>query len=146
MVEVPSKELKKLNLTTVYTSFDFFNLLENLQNSYEYWEQKAEIEQQKTQEKINNLENQTNNMDCENNQMWCMANDLEIKKLEAQKNITQNKSAWWIKAAYEFISNLPLISLEPQKVKFNLPWVDKRTIDKAIADLSSIKDIVLDDE
>lgn len=32
MVEIPSKELKKINLNTTYTSFDFSYLLENLRD------------------------------------------------------------------------------------------------------------------
>jgi hypothetical protein len=37
------------------------------------------------------------------------------------------------------MSNLPIISIEPQKVTFNLPWVDKKTIDKALRDFELTK-------
>jgi predicted ATPase len=37
------------------------------------------------------------------------------------------------------MSNLPIISIEPKKVTFNLPWVDKKTIDKVLIDFKLTK-------
>lgn len=43
--------------------------------------------------------------------------------------------AWnlgWIKAAFNMISNLPLLSIEPQPVYVNVPWIDKWILAKTI--------------
>jgi len=40
---------------------------------------------------------------------------------------------------YEFISNLPLVTLEVQKVYVDIPWADQETIDRAIADFQATK-------
>jgi hypothetical protein len=34
---------------------------------------------------------------------------------------------------------MPIIKIEPQKVNFNAPWIDKATLDKAIKDFQSAK-------
>jgi hypothetical protein len=44
-----------------------------------------------------------------------------------------------VKAAYDFMSRLPMINIETQKVNFNLPWIDKKTVDKAIRDFEITK-------
>jgi len=69
----------------------------------------------------------------------CLTTELEVSKLQAQKNLGQNKSLGGIKAAYEFLSNMPIVKIEPQKVNFNIPWIDKTTLDKAIADFEATK-------
>jgi hypothetical protein len=38
-----------------------------------------------------------------------------------------------IKEAYTFISNIPLIKIEKDVVKANIPWIDKESIDKSLA-------------
>ena len=114
--------------------------MDKLKNSYDAWEQKSKQKQDKIQSQIDNLENSAKNIDCEKDQIWCLTNSLERNKLSLQKNISSNTTAGWIKSAYEFMSNLPIINIETQKVNFNIPWPgDKKTIDKAILDFEATK-------
>lgn len=115
------------------------NFIENMKKQFSEWEQKAEWEQNKLQWELDSKEKEAKWMDCEKDQIWCYLNTAESAKLQAKKNIWSNKTVWWVKAAYEFMSNLPIISIQTQKVNFNLPWVDKKTIDKALRNFEFTK-------
>ncbi len=118
---------------------DWSGFMDKLKSNYDTWEQKALDEQSKLQSKIEANNKDWANINCDENSIWCLTNQLEWTKLEAQKNLGSNKTVGWIKSAYEFISNMPIIKIEPQKVNFNAPWIDKATLDKAIKDFQSAK-------
>jgi len=37
-----------------------------------------------------------------------------------------------IRGVYEFLGNLPMISIVPEQVNVNIPWIDESTLNKAI--------------
>lgn len=118
---------------------DWSGFMDKLKSNYDAWEQKSLEEQSKLQSKIDANNRAWANIDCNENSIWCLTNSLDTKKLEAQKNIGSNKTVWGVKSAYEFISNMPIIKIETQKVNFNAPWIDKATLDKAIKDFQATK-------
>ncbi|MBW7954446.1 VCBS repeat-containing protein [Candidatus Gracilibacteria bacterium] len=118
---------------------NFNNFLDNLKQKYSSGEQKAIDKQNQIDEKINNLETINSNLNCDENSSDCMLNELELQKLKAQKNIGENKSIGGIKRAYEFLSNMPIVKIESQKVNINIPWVDLETIEKTIDDFEATK-------
>jgi hypothetical protein len=55
----------------------------------------------------------------------------KIWKTKFWKTIKRAES--WIKEAYEFLSNIPLVKLKKETVNINIPWIDKETINKTLA-------------
>ena len=48
-------------------------------------------------------------------------------------NISQDyRAESWLQEAYQFLANIPLITLEEERVWVNIPWLDKETIDKTL--------------
>ncbi len=118
---------------------DFSGFLEKLKWSYSAGEETALQKQENIQAQIDAKNSQLSSLNCDENMTECLTTELEVSKLQAQKNLGQNKSLGGIKAAYEFLSNMPIVKIEPQKVNFNIPWIDKTTLDKAIADFEATK-------
>ncbi len=119
---------------------DWWGFLDNLQSSYSAWEETQEQKQASIQTEIDANKAELDKINCDENQTSCLAHELEISKLEAQKNLGANQTMWWIKSVYEFLSSMPMIKIEPQKVNFNIPWPwDKASIDKTIADFEATK-------
>jgi len=59
--------------------------------------------------------------------------------VKVDKNITWlvwtgaiNTANSWMKEAYAFLSNIPLVNISQESVNINLPWVDEPTIEKTI--------------
>lgn len=117
--------------------FNFF--IDGLKNAYSSGEQKSKEKQAQTQAQIDSQKWALNQKNCEEDSAGCLMDNLEISKLEAQKSLWNNQTVWGIKAAYEFLSSMPILKIEPQKVDFNIPWIDGTTIDKAIADFEATK-------
>lgn len=113
---------------------------DKFQSSYKAGEQKAQQEQDAIQNQIDSLSSQWEDVDCDENTTECLSRELEISKLKAQKNLWANQTVGWIQSVYEFLSSMPMVRIEPQKVYFNIPWPgDKASIDKAIADFEATK-------
>lgn len=64
----------------------------------------------------------------------CSNIDIKISELETSKSYWWSQIQSWISGVYEFMSNLPIINIQPQKVYVDIPWADQATIDKAILD------------
>ncbi len=127
------------DLSWVYDS-SWKDFQKNLKDAYSVWEKKSLEKQDKFDQKINASKNAWNKIDCDKDQMWCLTNTLQTNKLELQKTLQTNTTAGWIKSAYEFMSSLPIINIEPQKVNFNIPWPwDEKTINKFILDFEATK-------
>ena len=39
-----------------------------------------------------------------------------------------------VNEVYQFLSNLPLIALQPSTISVNIPWIDQTTLNKTIID------------
>jgi len=118
---------------------------EHTQKQDDIFDAQAEESQQRESEintQIANLKSQESSL-CgtgkDANGARCLGVRSEILKLEATRAATTNKVVWWIKSAYEFISNIPLVDLEVQKVYIDIPWADQETIERAITDFEATK-------
>jgi hypothetical protein len=60
--------------------------------------------------------------------------DLQISGLEQQKRISQPETLSGIKAAYEFLGNIPLVQIESETISVNVPWADASSLDRALTD------------
>lgn len=117
----------------------FWDFIDKLKKSYNEWEKNADIQKDKLAQKIEKEKAEQSKKDCEKDSIGCLVNDIEVTKLTAEKDLWTQKATSWIKAAYEFMSNMPIISIQTQKVNFNLPWIDKKTAERAIANFQITK-------
>ncbi len=94
---------------------------------------KEEKDDAKQKAKIAWLEARKASLNCgTKNEIECRAIDLEIKAIEVQEGVTWMVPLNWINSVFDFLSNIPLIKVEPQKVIINYPVVDS-SIDKFIS-------------
>lgn len=131
------------------------NLSEGLKEHFNTWVKDFDVDQLAVQDKISDLENDMYANNCyllEEKDLQCRMLEWWIEKLK-QDNGTiawvttwvkavQQKGKWymsWIKAAYQFLSSLPLISVEPEKVLVTIPWVDESTLKRATLDWKQTK-------
>ncbi len=126
--------------------FDWFkNFPDKISESWNKWKKEWENTEKELQSEIDDLNKQKSNLKCWGkdistaNQARCYSLDFEIKKAELEKDSSINQKASWIRAVYEFLSNLPLIAIAPEKVYVNVPNIDQNTVNKAIADAELTK-------
>lgn len=85
-------------------------------------------------------------MNCDgDNQIACLKADLEISKLKGKKDLGGHQTISGIRSAYEFLSNMPLVAIEPQTVPVNVPWVTGESIDKAKLDFERTRQQWIDE-
>jgi len=111
----------------------------------EYWEKwveeydkavkKEENSNEKIDKQIEKLEQEKSKLNCNKEVIKCSNISYKIWILESQKigNFWKAQNSW-IKTAFEFLSNIPIIELEPQQINIDIPWPDTGTIDKFIVD------------
>jgi hypothetical protein len=59
--------------------------------------------------------------------------DIQIANLEREKTFSSgNQVMSGVRGVYEFLGSLPMISITPEVVNVNVPWVDASTLNKAI--------------
>ncbi|MDD5769409.1 MAG: hypothetical protein PHE25_00425 [Candidatus Gracilibacteria bacterium] len=115
------------------------DFIKNLKDSFNKGEGNIKAKQNQIQSQIDAINNAKPKKDCEKDQIGCTLDSLETSKLAIKKAVTTNDTIGGIKGAYEFISTLPMISIQTQKVTLNVPWPDKKTIEKALADFEATK-------
>jgi len=90
---------------------------------------------EKVNKQIEKLEKDKKWLNCNKEVIKCSNIWYKIWILESQKigNFWKAQNSW-IKTALEFLSNVPIIELEPQQININIPWPDTGTLDKFIVD------------
>lgn len=66
--------------------------------------------------------------------------DKIVKKLPDGTESKIASAESWIKEAYGFLSQIPLVKIEKETVNLNIPWVDKESIDRTLASRKSTVD------
>lgn len=120
---------------------DFFS---DLDTAYQEWEEQMKEEKEQIAEKIGTIQAKIASLNCNTRDVskkdpQCLALEGQLSQLQGQYYIGKNQAVWWVKWVYQFLSNMPIVRFEPQKVEINLPWADKATIDKAIQDFEAAK-------
>ena len=62
----------------------------------------------------------------------CGILQLKVNDLEAKKWYWLSKQYSWIQQAYEFLSSVPIIQIESETIKINIPWIDETSLEKTI--------------
>lgn len=83
----------------------------------------------------NEIENQKENEKLKNMKEWAISKDTKSiinQQKQNLKNVATEAKQWLssIKAAYDVISNLPLINIESETIDINIPWIDIEDVDK----------------
>jgi hypothetical protein len=121
----------------IFDTFD--NFIPNLKKAWSDWSKKWENVEKSIDGEINFLNQEKASLNCDDNPIRCWSIDVETAKLELERDSSINQKASWIKAVYKFLSNLPLIAINPEKVHINVPNIDMNTINRAIADFELTK-------
>lgn len=113
------------------------NFFDKVKESYDNWRQKWLAEDNVVQSQIDSVNNQKESLNCNSKTSsddWyfdCMVLSLKEQNLWLQKDFKPTQTISWIKWVYEFVWNLPLISIQEQTINVNIPWPTDVTLTKA---------------
>jgi hypothetical protein len=71
--------------------------------------------------------------------LMCTQINAKISRLK-RKNTFSSQTISWISEVYQFLSQMPLVSIEPEVVSINIPRVDQTTLDKALIEWRITRD------
>lgn len=137
LTDFPTLYIILPDFSGIFDGFD--NFIPNLKWAYSSWEEKWKEKEQDVQNQINDLQSEKASLNCDDNPIKCNALDFEVWRLELERDSQINQVWSWIKAVYEFLSNLPMIAISPEKVYVNVPWVDINTVNKTLSDFQITK-------
>ena len=104
-----------------------------VKKAYEKWKKQDERLDKQINEKISVLESRKSWLNCNWwDKIYCKSIDNQLSKLDSYKYLPWWKQYSWISEAYEFLSSVPIVSIQPETVNVNIPWIDRYTIDKTI--------------
>jgi len=108
---------------------------ENFKKSFDTQKQENTKEESKYSSQIESLRSQLKTLSCSGaDKIRCTQIDGRIKALQFQKNVSQPEALSGIRAAYEFLGNVPLVNVETETINISIPWVDQSSIERAIMD------------
>lgn len=103
--------------------------------AFQKQQQTSDQNRQNIQTQIDGLRWQKRALECSgDDRARCRILDLQISGLEQQKRISQPETLSGIKAAYEFLGNIPLVQIESETISVNVPWADASSLDRALTD------------
>ncbi len=137
--EIVNKLTAFPSLFVVLPSFDgvfdgFQNFSTRYDEAFQQWEQERIQKEQNIGARIEALEKQKANLNCESesDKINCLYYDIEIANLSREQTFGGNQTMSGIRGVYEFLWNLPIISIVPEQVNVNIPWIDESTLNKAL--------------
>nr|MDD3720153.1 VCBS repeat-containing protein [Candidatus Gracilibacteria bacterium] len=113
------------------------NFFDNVKSSFEYGKQKGTLEDQKVQSELDTVNSAQESKQCadkspsDEGYFDCLVLNLKSQNLGLQKDYKPSQTISGIKSVYEFIGNLPLISIQEQTVNVNVPWITETSLLKA---------------
>lgn len=110
------------------------NFWPNLEKKLQENSKKYNDKESNRQAKIASLETAKSRIDCSKNQALCLNYDAQISKLQSPTYVPGGvrQSLSGMSAVYQFLSNMPLVAVEPQVVSINIPWIDGPSLKKWI--------------
>jgi hypothetical protein len=110
------------------------NFSQNIRKAFESGKAKEQQKQANTNSRITSLQSTRAGLNCNgSDSRLCMSLDLQISKLRGQRWLSL-RSISGVNEVYQFLSNLPLIALQPSTVSVNIPWIDQTTLNRVIID------------
>ena len=96
---------------------------ENTRESFEKWVQETQQRKADIQGRIDGLKTGKSRLSClGDDSQRCGIIDLEISRLEQKKDFQRGETVSGIRTAFEFLWNIPLVSIEPETINVNIPW------------------------
>lgn len=115
--------------------FDGFqNFWQRYDEAFQEWVDQRDQKEASLQTRIDSLQAQKDALNCndEQDKLRCLYFDIEIANLTRERNFWWSQTMSGIRGVYEFLGNLPMISIVPEQVNVNIPWIDESTLNKAI--------------
>ncbi len=110
---------------------------------YNKWVKTEEVRIERLKVRVNEIKSRKSGLDCEwDNEIQCLSLDVEAWKIEVETRDSWFAGKVWgakkafsgIRSVYDFLGNIPLVSVKPQQVNIEIPWVDQNTINKTLLD------------
>lgn len=111
------------------------NFFDKTKSKFNKWRETQAQKNKIIDQQINAL----NAKDCWTDETCKYNQALKKRKLQASKYKTWWETMSWIRQVYEFLWNLPMISIWNQAIDVNIPWADSATISKAIIEFQTTK-------
>ncbi len=117
------------------------NLTEKVSEAFNEWKEKQEAIDKKNQ---SSLEKEKSNKEkyCSwetKDDVKCSQAKSKISRLQ-KKNTFSSQTISWINEVYQFLSQMPLVAIEPEIVSISIPWIDQTSIDKALIEWRITRD------
>jgi hypothetical protein len=114
----------------------FWSFGEGLQELFNLWVNDRQDERVEQVDKKQALSEQIASLDCSNvDTLECARLTLQVAAVWGENLVTTtNERLSWIKEVYEFLGNIPLVTIETQTIAVNVPWIDSTELDRFIAD------------
>lgn len=104
-----------------------------VKKAYNKWKEKRDNKDKQIDNKITSLNTRKSNLKCDwKDKLYCESLDNQIANLNRNKSIPWQRQYSWISQAYEFLSSVPIITINPEEVDVNIPWIDEYTLTKTI--------------
>lgn len=116
--------------------FSFENFGEGISDSFNEWKNLSTQERAISQWNIDSLRAQKTWLDCSwTDALRCKSIDLQIISAQWQQYTNGWKETLsWIREVYEFIWNIPLLTVESETIPVNVPWIEQAELSRFILD------------
>ncbi len=117
--------------------------------AYSEWKQTEENRLENIKSQIKSINSRKAWLDCSGeDEIQCLSLDVEAWKLEVETRDSwfawevwwAKKAFSWIRSVYDFLGNIPMVSVKPQQVNVEIPWVDQNTLNKTLLDWELTKE------
>lgn len=108
-------------------------LFSNIDKSYNKWLNESEAKNKITDAEVAKLKwDYENSCKTDATSISCIKLKQKINSKELSKWKSWGSQMSWIKQVFEFLWNLPMISIIPERIYVSVPWIDWVTADKAL--------------
>ena len=122
---------------------DWGEQLDKTSQKFEEGKQTEENRIANVKSQIASINSRKSGLDCSwEDQIQCLTLDVQAWELAVETwEGPVSQGVWWAKKAfsgirsvYDFLGNVPMVSVKPQQVNIEIPWVDQNTLNKTLLD------------
>ncbi|MCD5380636.1 VCBS repeat-containing protein, partial [Candidatus Gracilibacteria bacterium] len=117
--------------------------------AYNKGKQTEENRLENIKSQIKSINSRKSGLDCSGeDEIQCLSLDVEAGKLAVETRDSgfagevggAKKAFSGIRSVYDFLGNIPMVSVKPQQVNVEIPWIDQNTLNKTLLDWELTKE------